>query len=510
MAAVFLTSVGVAIAGLALSERQYTAGTTIHVATGLSIQDRSVRADDVVYVDRLENTYAQLAKKEELLSKVVRDARLSKRPGIHVKAIPNTELMRIQVTTTQPRSAAVAADRLANLLIAQIRELNAQQVKQADASFAERIGQLARDLARQQAQYAQLLARRDPSSEKQTFRLEQLKASIDLKKTNIAAQQQAYETYRVAQAERSSGLSVVENATPPHSPSSPHVKLDLALAVIVGLVGGVSLAFLAENLSTKLASSEEVTDVVGLSVLGVIPKVKKADEAMVFNHGSPAEEAFRRLAAGIVALQQGTELRTILVTSAQPGEGKSLTTANLGRSIAERNRRVVVVDADLRLPTLHRILGVQNECGLTDVLCDNVYLDNALQAASQHSDRLAVLTSGRHAAAGAVKNPGALLAHADASYLLRQLASRFEFVLVDSPALLAVADALALAPAVDGVLLVMAKDQVARDDLRTAYEQLQSVNARVAGVVVNRADALANHHRYYRAYMSQMERVAST
>jgi capsular exopolysaccharide synthesis family protein len=500
LAGVFAAAVAVALAGTHFAGRHYTAASTVHVATGISVLDRSVRADDVVYLDRLENTYAKLATGQDLVAKVQRQVKLPELPEVSVKAVPNTELMDIVVTTTSPRLAKRAADRLAALLIARVRELNAEQSRRSDASFNQRMAALAAAIKARQTKVARLSRSSNPSVAV-SLALQELKTSIALKTSSMTAQQEAFEAYRAAHDERANSLSIAERALVPTSPSSPNARLNVALAVVLGLVGGVALVFLVENLSTRMSSKGDITNVVDLSVLGVIPKVKNARRDAILDN-SLGEEAFRRLTAALIALQGRNRFTTLLIASAQPGEGKSLTTVNLARSIAERDHRVVVVDADVRLPSLHRMLGVPNERGLADVVSRRVQLNDAIQPTTL-SPRLFVLPSGRLAPGLEQKNPGALLALPQAAAVLHELSNRFDYVIVDSPAILAVADALALVPIVDAALLVVSENQVSREELITAYDQLVSIHAPLLGIVVNRAAQLQTYTRHYQRYMEQ-------
>jgi polysaccharide biosynthesis transport protein len=498
---VLAVAIATAVAVTHYMQRKYTATTTIHVATGVTIVDRSVRADDVVYLDRLENTYAKLASSAPLITRVMHEFSLSAKPGVVVRAIPNTELMRISLTTTRPSVAAAAANRLASLLIGRIRAINARQVARTDADFKRRIDGLSARIARERQDYA-LLSGHGPLSSQQSLRLEQLKQEIALNTANIAAQQQDYAQYRVAQDERANSVSLVESAAVPKGATSPNVKLNVALAALLGLVAGLGLAFVVENLSNRVETSEDITGAVDLSIVGVIPKVKGTQREPIVNGGSAGEEAFRRLTAGVVALQDSSPSRTILLTSAQPGEGKSLTTINLARTIAERDCTVVVVDADMRLPSLHRMLGVDNDDGLAAVLRGDLRLADVVRPTKLMPDRLFFVPSGRPEPSDRKQNPGALLARSHFLACVQELAARFDYVLIDSPALLAVADALTIVPAVDGVLLVVAENQISRDELQTAYGQLVAAKAPLLGIIVNRADELEKYSRHYLRYLA--------
>jgi len=189
-----------------------------------------------------------------------------------------------------------------------------------------------------------------------------------MKQATYAALVEQYEQVRVREAMRANMLSVVEPAVDPQPPSKTRQALKIVMGSMVGLAGGVGLAFLLENLDTTLYTTEQIAEAAALSALGKIPTARRKPPSAFFNGNSPQGEAFRRLRANVLALDQDVTLRTLLVTSAEPREGKSTVVANLAFAIARSGRKVIVVDADLRLPTLHKIFGLSNETGLSSVL----------------------------------------------------------------------------------------------------------------------------------------------
>ena len=181
----------------------------------------------------------------------------------------------------------------------------------------------------------------------------------------------------------------------------------------------------------------------------------------------------------------------VLVTSPEPNEGKSTITANLSASLAQAGQRVVAVDADLRMPTLHRIFGIPNEVGFGDVLEGTAQLSKALYYVDAVPG-LAVLPSG-----GPFAHPAELLASPASEDVLSVLAKQFDVVLVDTPALLLVADALSLAASAPNVLVVVSRTRTRKEALISVQKQLAGVGAEPLGIVVNRAEAVPAHYNYY-------------
>jgi capsular exopolysaccharide synthesis family protein len=288
-------------------------------------------------------------------------------------------------------------------------------------------------------------------------------------------------------------LTSLDPASLPSFPVKPNARRNLALAVALGLALGVGLAFVAEYLDTRLYSVERIEEVTSLPVLGRIPYTRKWRGNVMSGGRSAHPEAYRRLRTNIYMLaQQEDRLRTLLVTSAGPGEGKSTIVTNLALTMTQSAIRVIAVDCDLRRPTLHSMFGLPNHIGLSNVLEQQITLEEA----AQHGGPLGlrVLTSGP-----LPHNPAELLGSSEMRALLEDLAERFDAILLDSPALLAVADAAVLAPMVDGVFLVVGRAQEGGGAVQAARQQLSDARARLLGVVVNRAQREIGY-RYYDYY----------
>ncbi|MCB0194324.1 MAG: polysaccharide biosynthesis tyrosine autokinase [Anaerolineae bacterium] len=293
---------------------------------------------------------------------------------------------------------------------------------------------------------------------------------------------------RKAETRRSFVLSLVEPATVPTKTSQPKVELNIALGIVFGLAAGLGLVFLFENLDNKLYTTEQVEAATTSSIIGLIPVATEVKSSFM-NGTSPEGEAFRRLRTNIFGAIHQNSQKTLLVTSAEPGEGKSTIVANLAYSVAQSGFSVVVIDGDLRLPTLHKIFNLKNEFGLSNVLNEEMRLSPALQ--STHVPRVHVLTSGP-----LPSNPSEMLGSPQMTDIIEQLREQFDLVLIDTPAVLAVSDALVLASRVDNIFLVVGCAQASFKSVRTAQQQLASLSANSIGVVVNRA-AQSKAYSYY-------------
>ncbi|MGH4035866.1 polysaccharide biosynthesis tyrosine autokinase [Actinomycetota bacterium Odt1-20B] len=277
-------------------------------------------------------------------------------------------------------------------------------------------------------------------------------------------------------------LSVTQEAAVPTTPVSPRTALNFTAGVLGGLLLGAAVAFLRECLDTTLKSADAVTELTGIAALGSVPYDKEAPirPLTVGDAGhTPRADAFRRLRANLQFAHIDDRPKIIAVTSSLPGEGKTNTAANLALALAEAGVATCLVDADLRKPCVAKTFGLVQDAGLTTVLIGGAGLDDVTQQAPHG---LAVLTGGPMP-----PNPAELLASERMGQLLRELADRYETVIVDTAPLLPVADTVGLAPLAQGTLLVVRAAKTSRDQVRSAAESLGTVGARVIGTVFSMA-----------------------
>jgi len=502
-------TVTVTVAGTLMMTPTYEASTTLRVATALG---GSVNYTDYRYAELLMNTYTKIATSGPVLEELVHRLGLDEPPQIEVEILPNTELMQITVEDLNPVLAALAANTLAETLIFQSEELYSGGGRSAQEILGQQLAQIERELDQARGEYENLAAQSPEDSE----RIAAASRAVALKEQTYAMLLEQYEQARIREAIRANALSVVEPAVIPEAPFKLRKALNIALGFMVGLAGGVGLAFLFENLDTTLYTAQQIEQVTELSTLGKIPTVRRQQQIAFFNGSSPQGEALRRLRTNIFSLDHDVPLKTLLVTSAEPREGKSTVVANLAFSIAQSGRKVIAVDGDLRRPTLHKIFDLSNEIGLSSILRQKVAPDDilssfltfddlpvsgilkqeaALDKAVQDSNipGVWVLTSGP-----LPPDPAELLGSPQMAALIEQLAQQFDVVLLDTPALLAVTDAAVLAPIVDGVVLVVGRAQARREAVQAACQHLADVRANSIGLVVNRAEQDGSYSHYYR------------
>jgi capsular exopolysaccharide synthesis family protein len=483
--AVFLATLAAAVIATLLRPANWTATATLRVEPATSLVGGSVQTDDVKYLDRLVNTYSRLATSDQMRNRLSSELDLSTPPKVAFSQLAGTNLVEIKVTTADRDKAAPATKRAASLLVSEVRTLADSDARAAERSFAQRAQRLERDKARSEAELSALSAQGAEAQRSERALL--LQERIRGTSQRLAALRSEHESYASTQDANARGVSLISEPTAPSRPNNRNLALTLGIGLLLACVAAPAVALVSENLSRRFRSGDEIEASVGAPVLTAVPLVEAGPGRQLFAARSRAQEAMRRLRTTLLLRSRdgsGADSLTLLVTSARPGEGKSTVVANLGVALAESGRSTLLIDADLRMPVLHRFFGLQNRRGLSDLLraAPEVRPDVADLLQPAGVPGLTLLLAG-----DAVEDPPTLLGSPVAAELIDLLAANYDYVLIDSPAVLAVTDALVISADVGGVLLV-AGSNVQRDALGLASQQLARVGATVLGIVVNGAD----------------------
>ncbi|SDC98827.1 receptor protein-tyrosine kinase [Mycolicibacterium neoaurum] len=294
-----------------------------------------------------------------------------------------------------------------------------------------------------------------------------------------------------------SRVVVEQRAAIPDHPVIPNTKRNIAIGLGIGLILGFGLAVLRDILDNTVKKRETVEELTGHGLVGTVPldKERRKQVAISFdNDNSAIAEAFRKLRTNLQFLAVDNPPRVIVLTSSVPSEGKSTTAINLALALAEAENNVVLIDGDLRRPTLHKNLDVIGTVGLSTVISGAATLSEALQKTKYPG--LTVLTSG-----SIPPNPSELLASQTAKTLITELREEFDYVVIDSPPLLAVTDAAILAAGADGVLMMVRFGHTKRDQVSQAVSNLDDVGAPILGAVLtlvpSRGSAYSYNYNYY-------------
>jgi capsular exopolysaccharide synthesis family protein len=303
------------------------------------------------------------------------------------------------------------------------------------------------------------------------------------------------ETIRLARLQNTPNIVQIEPASVPDQPIRPRTMMNTVLASVVGLMLAAGMVFLFEHLDDTLKTPDEVERALGIPVLGFIAEMQykgKGDEIYVARQPrSPVSEAFRSLRTNLEYASVQKPIRTLIVTSPEPSEGKTTVAVNLAAIYSQAKKNVALVDADMRHPNVHRYMGLSNMDGLSNLFRENT----SAQKVFRHKvglTQLKVVTSG-----SLPPNPAELLGSDRMTKILDELQSKAEMVVIDTPPSL-VADAQVLAAKVDAVLLVIKPGKTSVEAARSSMELYRRAGARVVGVVLNRIPR--NRSYYYGGY----------
>ena len=293
---------------------------------------------------------------------------------------------------------------------------------------------------------------------------------------------------------KASNIRVVDAAEVPAVPFLPRRQQDLTTAAFSGLVLALGLVFLFEYLDSRIKSPQELRAQLNVPFLGMVPSIDVRTSGTLLHEGVPPNfaEAIRGVRTNVLFSSADEGTRIVAVTSAGPGEGKSMFSSNLAVSLAQAGQRVLHVDADMRRPRVHAIFDLTQEPGLSNLLVGDCKPSESIRKTAVQN--LCVLPAGM-----IPPNPAELLGSKRCDEFFASLRQSFDWVILDSPPVLAVADASILANTASGVVFVVGADQTSRQAARAALEQLEAVQAHIIGAVLNRVDLEKNPY-YYSAY----------
>lgn len=286
-------------------------------------------------------------------------------------------------------------------------------------------------------------------------------------------------------------ISVLEEPYVSTIPVSPNHKKDLVIGFLGGLIISVGLTIILELTNGKIRTEEDLTSVTSYPVLGNLYKIDRNSDPLVVlnNPNSIQAEGYRGLRTSIEYSSFDNKIKTLLITSSQPSEGKSVTTANLALAYARAEKKTLIIDCDLRKPTQHKKFSVINNIGLSDVLVGNKALVLAIQSIDENLD---ILPAG-----SVVPNPAELVSSQAMTNLIDKLKAQYDFIVIDSPPALVVSDAQTLATKVDGVVIVAKANFSKKNSIRNAKKSLELVNANIIGTVLNFKDKVKGYYGHY-------------
>jgi capsular exopolysaccharide synthesis family protein len=440
--------------------------------------------------DRLEYNYEELAYAEQEGEEVFIPSSIPS-PGelmgnVTVERSQNTNVFEIAVTNGNALLARDIAQAYADEYILDRQLASIKQISDARKEVWNRITELETQISEIAQEVKQYTKENIPP---------ELQAQASQAVSLWATLYEKYMSLRIAEALEQRGLEVIEVAEPGVK-VSPRTTRNVILALFLGLILGIGMAFLVDYLDDTLKTREDFERYYETSIIGEIARSTPAgeEEREIVYHTkpeSPAAEGFRNLRTNVQFLNLDGSTRLLMVTSANPKEGKTSVVMNLGAALAEMGRKVLVVEADLRRPVMGKFLAEKQDKGITDVIMGTATLEEAV--AETGSENLYVLMSGPKP-----PNPAELVSSQAMQDLLDRLKEEYDYIIVDAPPVLAVSDAIAMASMMDGVLVVASHGIADRDAARHTMELLGKVETRILGVVINNVEMAGRYGYGYR------------
>lgn len=338
------------------------------------------------------------------------------------------------------------------------------------------------------------------------LRLNQIQIEYGVLQRNAQSTHQLYQTLlqrtnetNVSGELKTSNIRIVDAAELPRGPVRPNRQSDLMVGFSAGLVFAIGLAFFFEYLDNRIKTPEDIKTHLGVPFLGFVPAIRYNDNregSPLLNGEVPAAftEAFKSVRTNVLFSSASETTRSIVVTSTAPQEGKTVVACNIAIALAQTGRRVLLIDADLRRPRVHKVFGHNQEPGLSNFLVDRLKGNDVIRK-SLATPGLFVMGAGKHP-----PNPAELLGSHRFVDFIGSLGEHFDWVVIDSPPVLAVTDAAILAHEATGVVFVVGAEMTSRHAAKTAVEQLQKSGGRVIGAVLNRVQLDRNRYYYSKYY----------
>lgn len=485
--------------------RQYFSSATLLVGQGT--RSLNTNASDLSISQALAQSYADIATRDPVLLGTLNALQLPWDTGVlrnkvNARVVQGTQLLEVSVIDTDPERAKVLADTVANQLIQQSPSAGNLSIEDKQL-VQEQVADIRDSLKRGKEELKLIDETINKAQSAQEMRAAQSRQSV-LQQQMTRWQGTLGDLLLQLQSGAANSLSVIEPGKVPSAPVGPNSLQNVILAVAIAFALSAGAALLLEFLDDTIKGADDVRHVLGMTPMASIARIETgdvpSDKLVVSRYPmSPAAESYRVLRTNLQFKMSDKRIRTLMVTSTVPMEGKSLTSANLATVLAHSGKRVLLVDADLRRPTVHRIFEVGNSAGLTTALSSST-VDFAEIIHEEVLENLSVMTSGP-----LPPNPAELLSSNRMLELVRALSQRFDVVIFDTPPVMAVADATVLASAVDGALLVVDNNHTRKKLLRQSFDALLAVGTNVMGIVLNRVSIRGRESSYTYYYPQRNE-----
>jgi len=466
---------------------------------GRAVYSPNPNASDLYLNQQLTTYYADIALRQPVRDATMAALGLEWLPDYIVRPLPNTSLIEIAVTDVNPVRAQVVANELANQLV-KSSPTDSQSETQSHSAF---VNQQLSDLE------TQITKTKDEITKKQELlgglnsarQIAETQSDINVLETKLITLQTNYANLLLNTDRGASNvLTVVESATLPTVPIGPNKGPIILLSVAIAFIIAAGAAYLLEYLDDTLKTPEDITRVLNLPVVGSLSEVKQGQNEAEYIEENPRSiiaEAFRSLRTNLEFVAIDQPLNTILITSPGVSEGKTSVATSLAIVMAQGGKKVILLDADMRNPSIHGALKISNSVGLSDLFRSNA---NAKIVTNEWKDGILIITAGKMP-----PNPTDLLGSKKMDAIILELKQMADVVIIDGPPFIVI-DAAVLSAKVDGVLLVVRHAITRKGAARDTMEQLKRSGAKVLGVAINRiprtGESYFGTYRYYDKYHS--------
>ncbi len=472
----------------------YVSRTTLVIGT--TILDPNPDSGQIYIAQQLAQIYADMAKREPIQQATMDALGIDWLPQYQSQPVPNAQMVEISVTDTNPQRAQIIADELARQLIQQSPAIGGTETGVRQEFIRGQLSNLQSQIQETEKNleelYTSLIGLNSASQ------IANIEKDIKDQTEKLNSLRESYASFLANSQEGALNiLSVVEPANLPASAEGTSKIIIIALAGLVGFSLGAGAAYLLDFLDRTVKTTSDVERIFKLPVIGYIAELTEKENSATYVLKEPDSilaENFRLLRSNIEFFQISQPVKTILITSPNQGNGKTTVATNLALSISQGEQDVVLVDADLRRPAVHKALDMSKEPGLSDLLRNKADIEDVVR--NWYGSDVKVVTAGN-----IPPNITEVVGSKRIGSILADLRERFEIVIVDAPPLI-IADSYNLASRVDGVILVLEPGQTAEEQARTIKEQLDRSSAHLLGIVFNKVSEHSANSYYDYQYRS--------
>lgn len=477
-----LIATSVAVVGSSFSvflqPEVYVSRTTLII--GRTMLDPNPESGQIFIATQLASIYADMANREPIQIKTMEALGISRLPSYNASVIPNTQMIEISVTDTNPERAKIVADELANQLILQSPSAGESETGQRQEFIRQQLETLQLQILETETRIEEL--QQSLLGMTSASQVASTETEIALLSQKLIDLRQSYADFLANSQEGALNiLSVVEPANLPTRSVGANKMVIIVLAAAVGFSLAAGAAYLLEYIDRTIKTTTDVERVLNYPVVGYLSEITDSENKATYvidNPNTPLAESFRLLRSNLDFFGLDKPTKSVLITSPSQGNGKTTVAVNLALAMSQGDQKTVLVDADLRRPAIHTALNISSKPGLTDIIKGDRTFQSAIRVWKKN--KLEVIAAGAR-----MPNVTEIAGSKRISTILNDLKEIYEVVIVDAPPLV-ISDAYNLAAKVDGVILVMVPGQTREEQARVMKEQLERSGAKVIGVVFNK------------------------